>query len=406
MLGDVVEETQYGTSLKANDQGEGVPVLRMGNITYSGALDLTDLKHVEMPAKDLVQYSVRRGDLLFNRTNSQELVGKMGVWNRDEQFAFAGYLVRLRLKPDRADPAFIAAWFNTTEMKTLLRTRAKPSINMSNINATEVLKFPVVLPPLAEQRRIAEVLDRAEALRAKRRAALAQLDSLTQSLFLDLFGDPATNPKGWLMVSLESVLSIPLRNGLSPSKSGKVIANVLTLSAITGNRFDATAWKTSTFMSRPPANQSVSELDFLICRGNGNVHMVGKGYFPSEAMPEMTFPDTMIAARISPARLELACRSEAGRISCTNHERNFQGQPTLAGRNPIRIARHPIAARIRPASDGGGGAEDGAARVAGGAGRALRHPPAPRLQRRIMEGIKLKVCPVSQLKSASDLRAT
>ena len=55
----------------------------------------------------------------------------------------------------------------------------------------------IPLPPLAEQRRIAEVLDRAEALRAKRRAALAQLDSLTQSLFLDLFGDPATNPKGW-----------------------------------------------------------------------------------------------------------------------------------------------------------------------------------------------------------------
>ena len=57
------------------------------------------------------------------------------------------------------------------------------------------------LPPLAEQRRIAEVLDRAEALRAKRRAALAQLDSLTQSLFLDLFGDPATNPKGWPTIS-------------------------------------------------------------------------------------------------------------------------------------------------------------------------------------------------------------
>lgn len=54
-----------------------------------------------------------------------------------------------------------------------------------------------MLPPLAEQRRIAEVLDRAEVLRAKRRAVLAQLDSLTQSIFLDLFGDPATNPKGW-----------------------------------------------------------------------------------------------------------------------------------------------------------------------------------------------------------------
>ena len=73
------------------------------------------------------------------------------------------------------------------------------------------LKFP--LPPLAEQRRIADVLDRAEALRAKRRAALAQLDSLTQSLFLDLFGDPATNPKGWPVTKLgalcEEVIDCP-----------------------------------------------------------------------------------------------------------------------------------------------------------------------------------------------------
>ncbi len=66
----------------------------------------------------------------------------------------------------------------------------------------------IPLPPLAEQRRIAEVLDRAEALRAQRRAALAQLDALTQSLFLDLFGDPATNPKGWAKHHLEKLCSI------------------------------------------------------------------------------------------------------------------------------------------------------------------------------------------------------
>ena len=121
----------------------------------------------------------------------------MGVWNRADSYAFAGYLVRIRLKRDLADPAFVAAWFNTATMKTLLRTRAKPSINMSNINATEILKFPIVCPPLAEQRRIAELLDQAEALRAKRRATLEQLDTLTQSVFLDLFGDPVVNPRGW-----------------------------------------------------------------------------------------------------------------------------------------------------------------------------------------------------------------
>jgi type I restriction enzyme S subunit len=193
----VVEETQYGTAVKANEEGLGVPVLRMNNLTYSGALDLTDLKYVDLPPKALERCSVQRGDLLFNRTNSQELVGKMAVWDRDEVYAFAGYLVRLRLKRRMADPAFIAAWFNTSEMKKLLRTRAKPSINMANINATEVLKFPVVLPPLADQRRIADFLTRVEALRTKRRAALAQLDALTQAIFLELFGDPTANPKGW-----------------------------------------------------------------------------------------------------------------------------------------------------------------------------------------------------------------
>ena len=65
----------------------------------------------------------------------------------------------------------------------------------------------MLLPPLAEQRRIAGVLDRAEALRAKRRAALAQLDSLTESLFLDLFGKPKKNPKGWPLVPLMEICS-------------------------------------------------------------------------------------------------------------------------------------------------------------------------------------------------------
>ena len=74
---------------------------------------------------------------------------------------------------------------------------------MAGFNSGLLKQLRIPLPPLAEQRRIAEVLDRAEALRAKRRAALAQLDSLTQSLFLDLFGDPATNPKGWPSKTLD-----------------------------------------------------------------------------------------------------------------------------------------------------------------------------------------------------------
>lgn len=108
------------------------------------------------------------------------------------------------------------------------------------------------------------------------------------------------------MQRLQDVLAIPLRNGLSPSDAGTAKAKVLTLSAITGSEFQPTAWKLASFKARPPADQAVNELDFLICRGNGNLRLVGKGYFPSEQMPDVTFPDTMIAARVSPARIERA----------------------------------------------------------------------------------------------------
>lgn len=176
--------------------------------------------------------------------------------------------------------------------------------NLPRLSPSVLETFELPLPPLPEQRRIAEVLDRAEALRAKRRAALAQLDGLTRAVFLDMFGDPLENPRGWPLVSLESLLTLPLRNGLSPSKAGRVPARVLTLSAITGDEFDSSAWKTSTFGSSPPADQSVDEADFLICRGNGNVALVGKGRFPRLRMPDVTFPDTMIAARVAPERME------------------------------------------------------------------------------------------------------
>ena len=176
--------------------------------------------------------------------------------------------------------------------------RKSTGANYPAVSDRIIFASTIPLPPLSEQKRIAEILDRAEALRAKRRAALALLDELTQSIFLDMFGDPVSNPKGWAIRSLTDVLSISLRNGLSPSKSGKVLANVLTLSAITGSAFDPMASKESTFMTKPPDNQSVDQSEFLICRGNGNVNLVGRGFFPKSSMPDTTFPDTMIAARI------------------------------------------------------------------------------------------------------------
>jgi type I restriction enzyme, S subunit len=165
------------------------------------------------------------------------------------------------------------------------------------------LSLAIPLPDLLDQRRISEILDRAEALRTKRGWALARLDALARSIFLDLFGDPSSSAKGWNVIRFEDALSMPLRNGLSPSHSGKIVAKVLTLSAITGGSFDASAWKVSTFQSTPPSDQTVNENDFLICRGSGSVQLVGRGCFPSKRLEDVAFPDTMIAARVNPERI-------------------------------------------------------------------------------------------------------
>ncbi len=163
-------------------------------------------------------------------------------------------------------------------------------------------RMPVPVPPVEEQRRIAAVLDKADDLRAKRRATIAQLDTLTESIFLEMFGDSSSLPH----VALQELLSIPLRNGVSPASAGRVLEDVLTLSAITGPAFRADAMKSAPFAVSPPAAKRVDADDLLICRGNGNRKLVGRGHFPATSMPNTVFPDTMIAARVHPDRMSRA----------------------------------------------------------------------------------------------------
>jgi type I restriction enzyme, S subunit len=174
---------------------------------------------------------------------------------------------------------------------------------VKNLNSELVRGVRVPLPPIAEQRRIADILDKAAAIRRKRKAVIGLADDLLHSVFLEVFGDPVTNPKGWPVKPLRSLVATPLRNGLSPASGGRVEALVLTLSAITRGRFDATAVKTGRFDVEPWDDVRVDERDFLICRGNGNISLVGNGAFPHSSMNHVVFPDTMIAARVDQSRI-------------------------------------------------------------------------------------------------------
>jgi len=107
--------------------------------------------------------------------------------------------------PDRkrVHPEFLYYWLRAN--RRYLESLGNGA-TFKEVSKAVVSRIEIPLPPVPEQRRIAEILDKADALRAKRRAALAQLDTLTQSIFLDMFGDPATNPKGWPRLTLSKFL--------------------------------------------------------------------------------------------------------------------------------------------------------------------------------------------------------
>lgn len=140
-IGELAESTQYGSSAKAGASGTW-PILRMGNITYGGSLDLTDLKYLDLKESDIPKYTVQRGDLLFNRTNSADLVGKTCVVDTDDSLAFAGYLIRVRFP--RPETALVTgSYLNSPRGKAVLRNMAKSIIGQANINAKELRSIQV-----------------------------------------------------------------------------------------------------------------------------------------------------------------------------------------------------------------------------------------------------------------------
>jgi type I restriction enzyme S subunit len=180
VIRDLLESASYGTSEKSGDAGE-FPVLRMNNLTRTGGMDFTNLKFMDLDASQRERYLVRTGDVLFNRTNSAELVGKSAIFREPKQMAYAGYLVRLRVNP-KNDPEYLSAFLNTAYSKRMLRGMCKSIIGMANINATEVQAMKIPEPPLAQQREFARRVTAVESLKTAQRASLAELDALFATL--------------------------------------------------------------------------------------------------------------------------------------------------------------------------------------------------------------------------------
>jgi type I restriction enzyme, S subunit len=173
-IGGLLDSANYGSSEKAKEIG-AYPMLRMNNLTYDGHLDLSDLKYLDLPEGQQERWLVRDGDILFNRTNSPELVGKTAVFRHPVPMAYAGYLVRLRVSHE-AVPEYISAFLNSRFGKATLRGMCKSIIGMANINATEVQSIQLPKPPIDLQRRFVQMTREIEVQRRRQLGSAATMN--------------------------------------------------------------------------------------------------------------------------------------------------------------------------------------------------------------------------------------
>lgn len=157
-VGDICKEIRYGSSEKADYEFEGVPLLRMGNI-QNGKLDFDDLKYLptDWEREELMLMS---GDVLFNRTNSAELVGKTALYKENHpRSTFASYLVRARTYSDIYNPALLVYFTNSVFGRQYINSVISQQVGQANVNATKFASMPIPVPPIEEQNEIIGEID-------------------------------------------------------------------------------------------------------------------------------------------------------------------------------------------------------------------------------------------------------
>lgn len=183
---ELVSDVRYGTS-KPSTEGGKYKYLRMNNITYNGKLDVTDIKYIDIPDNEIEKCSTKKGDILFNRTNSRELVGKTCVFDLDEKMVIAGFVIRVRVN-ELSNPYFLSEYLNTKYMKKNLYNMCKNASGQSNINAQELQNIKIYIPPIELQNQFADIVKQIDKQKFKVQESLNKMQNLYEALMDQYFG--------------------------------------------------------------------------------------------------------------------------------------------------------------------------------------------------------------------------
>lgn len=187
-LGEVCRNVEYGSATKSKKEGR-IPVLRMGNI-QNGVFDWSDLVYTD-DEKEIDKYLLNKDDVLFNRTNSAEWVGKTSIYKGERPAIFAGYLIRINRIENLLDANYLTYYLNSLDARKYGNQVRSFGVNQSNINGTKLKSYPIPLAPITEQKEIVEAIESRFSVANKTEESIAeslqQAEALKQSILKKAF---------------------------------------------------------------------------------------------------------------------------------------------------------------------------------------------------------------------------
>jgi type I restriction enzyme S subunit len=222
-LEEVIEDFQSGFPCsKKHEVEDGIPHLRPNNIGFDGKLDLSKLVHIPKEMVDFKRYSLKKGDVLFNNTNSKELVGRASMVEENLNYGFSNHITRLRVNKRWLIPEWLVISINYFWLRGYFLKICKKWIGQAGVNIAMLRDISIPLPPLDEQRRIVarieELLSRVEEARRLRRAAREEAERIMQAALHKVFS--RAEEEGWEWIKLGDALVKKPQYGLT-SKSSK-----------------------------------------------------------------------------------------------------------------------------------------------------------------------------------------
>jgi type I restriction enzyme M protein len=190
-LGELCDQIQYGLSVPLKVDGAGFKTFRMNELIEGRCVDRGDMKCADISANEFEKYRLKRGDILFNRTNSFEHVGRTGIFDLEGEYCFASYLIRLAVAKGEANPFFVNAFMNTEGFQQGIKQFASRAIGQSNINATTLATYPIPLPPLETQQATVAEIEAEQALVAANRELITRFEKKIQATLARVWGEEA-----------------------------------------------------------------------------------------------------------------------------------------------------------------------------------------------------------------------